>query len=52
MNDVEHLFMFAPVFIIEICCIKISCYDDGFVSLLFLQAKCLQVYNNYNFCMN
>lgn len=52
MNDAEHLFMFASVFIIEICCIKISCYDDGFISLLFLQAKCLQVYNNYNFCMN
>ena len=52
MNDAEHLFTFASLFITERCCIKISCYDDGFISLLFLQAKCLQVYNNYNFCMN
>lgn len=52
MNDGEHLFTFASLFIIERCCIKISCCDDGFISLLFLQAKCLQVYNNYNFCMN
>ena len=52
MNDAEHLFTFASLFITERCCIKISCYDDGFISLVFLQAKCLQVYNNYNFCMN
>ena len=52
INDVEHLLTFVSLFNIKRCCIKISCYDDGFISLLFLQAKCLQVYNNYNLCMN
>ena len=52
INDVEHLLTFVSLFNIKRCCIKISCYDDGFISLLFLQAKYLQVYNNYNLCMN
>lgn len=43
ITDVDHLFTFASLFIIERCCIKISCYDDGFSSLLFLQTKRLQV---------
>ena len=43
INDVDHLFTFASLFITERCCIKISCYDDGYSSLLFLQTNRLQV---------